>query len=45
VAVRRHLLHERLEGESFNPTVLVPDPDGEPLALSQDGSVYRLELK
>jgi hypothetical protein len=44
-ALHRHLLHERVEGESFNPTVIVPDPDGEPLALSQDGSVFRVELK
>jgi glucose/arabinose dehydrogenase len=42
-ALHRHLLHERVEGESFNPTVLVPDPEGEPLALSQDGTVFRLE--
>ncbi len=42
-AVHRHLLHERAEGESFNPTVLVPDPDGEPLILSQNGTVSRLE--
>jgi len=44
-ALHRHLLHERVEGESFNPTVIVPDPDGEPLALSQDGSVFWVELK
>ena len=41
-AERRHLLYDRLEGESVNPTVLAPDADGEPLVLSQNGTVFRL---
>jgi len=43
-ADRRHLLYERAEGESVNPTVLAPDTNGEPLVLSQNGTVFRLTM-
>ncbi len=42
-AVRRHLLYERSGDESFNPTVIAQDSDGEPLVFSQNGTVFTLE--
>jgi len=44
VAQHRHLLYERPEGDSVNPTVLVPDFDGEPLVLSQNGIMFQIEM-
>lgn len=43
-AVRRLLIHDRAGNESFNPTVIAPDADGEPLVLSQNGAVYAIEV-
>lgn len=42
-ATRRLLLHRRDEGEKLNPTLLTADADGEPVILSQEGNLYRLE--
>ncbi len=42
-ATRRLLIHERAENESFNPTVIGQDADGEPLVLSQNGAVFAIE--
>lgn len=44
-ATRRWLLHERSGQESFNPTVIAPDAEGEPLVLSQHGAVFVLEAR
>ena len=41
-ATRRWLIHQRSEGESFNPTVIAADAEGEPLVLSQNGAVFVL---
>ncbi len=43
-ALKRHLLHQRSEGDSLNPTVLAADAAGEPLVLSQDGAAYAIEM-
>lgn len=43
-ALRRLLLHERVGTANFNPTVLAPDADGEPLVLSQNGEAFVIEM-
>lgn len=42
-AVRRLVLHRRPENDKFNPTVICADSDGEPVVMSQEGNLYRLE--
>lgn len=42
-AVKRHLVHRKDPEHKFNPTLVTADVDGEPVLLSQEGSVYRLE--
>ena len=42
-AVRRHVLHRRDEGSKLNPTLVTADVDGEPVILSQEGALYRVE--
>lgn len=44
-ATRRLLLHRRDEAEKLNPTLLTADADGEPVVLSQEGNLYRLEYQ
>ncbi|WP_395747769.1 PQQ-dependent sugar dehydrogenase [Prosthecobacter sp.] len=41
--VRRSVLHRKEPEHKFNPTLVTADPDGEPVLLSQDGALYRLE--
>lgn len=42
-AVRRSVLHRKDPEHKFNPTLVTADVDGEPVLLSQDGALYRLE--
>lgn len=44
IATRRLLLHRKAEGHKFNPTLVSADADGEPILLSQEGNLYRLEF-
>lgn len=44
IATRRLLLHRKNEGDKFNPTLVSEDAEGEPILLSQEGNLYRLEL-
>ena len=41
--VRRAVLHRRHETDKFNPTLVTADATGEPVLLSQEGALYRLE--
>ena len=41
--VKRHLVHRKDAEHKFNPTLVTADVDGEPVLLSQEGSLYRLE--
>ncbi len=41
--VRRSVLHRKDPEHKFNPTLVTADLDGEPVLLSQDGALYRLE--
>lgn len=41
--VRRGVLHRKDPEHKFNPTLVTADADGEPVILSQEGSLYRLE--
>jgi glucose/arabinose dehydrogenase len=41
--VRRSVLHRKDPEHKFNPTLVTADVDGEPVLLSQDGALYRLE--
>lgn len=40
---RRSVLHRKDAEHKFNPTLVTADVDGEPVLLSQDGALYRLE--
>jgi quinoprotein glucose dehydrogenase len=40
---RRSVLHRKDSEHKFNPTLVTADVDGEPVLLSQDGALYRLE--
>ncbi len=40
---RRWVLHRGPAPHKFNPTLVVEDAEGEPVVLSQDGGIYRLE--
>lgn len=42
-AVKRHLVHRKDPEHKFNPTLVTADVDGEPVLLSQEGALYRLE--
>lgn len=42
-ATRRLVLHRRAESTKLNPTLITPDAEGEPILLSQEGNLYRLE--
>ncbi len=41
--VRRSVLYRKDPEHKFNPTLVTADVDGEPVLLSQDGALYRLE--
>ncbi|MCF7786340.1 MAG: PQQ-dependent sugar dehydrogenase [Prosthecobacter sp.] len=41
--VRRSVLYRKDPELKFNPTLVTADIDGEPVLLSQDGALYRLE--
>lgn len=41
--VKRAVLHRRDDGDKFNPTLVTADAEGEPVVLSQEGMIYRLE--
>lgn len=40
---RRSVLHRKDPEHKFNPSLVTADVDGEPVLLSQDGTLYRLE--
>lgn len=42
-AKRRLLLHRKPESMKLNPTLITADVEGEPVILSQEGNLYRLE--
>jgi quinoprotein glucose dehydrogenase len=42
-AARRLVLHRGPAPHKFNPTLVTEDAEGEPVILSQDGGLYRLE--
>lgn len=42
-ATRRLLLHRGPAPHKFNPTLVTEDSEGEPVILSQEGGLYRLE--
>jgi glucose/arabinose dehydrogenase len=44
-ALRRLVLHRGPAQHKFNPTLVVADAEGEPVVLSQDGAIYRLEAR
>ena len=39
----RSVLHRKDPEQKFNPSLVAADVDGEPVLLSQDGALYRLE--
>lgn len=41
--LRRGVLHRKDAEHKFNPTLVTADANGEPVVLSQEGSIYRLE--
>jgi quinoprotein glucose dehydrogenase len=42
-AAKRIVLHRRGDSDKFNPTLVTADAEGEPILLSQEGAIYRLE--
>ncbi|MCW0219190.1 MAG: PQQ-dependent sugar dehydrogenase [Prosthecobacter sp.] len=42
-ATRRLVLHRKAEASKLNPTLVTADAEGEPIIMSQDGALYRLE--
>ncbi|TDU72790.1 quinoprotein glucose dehydrogenase [Prosthecobacter fusiformis] len=42
-ATRRLVVHRKPDAMKFNPTLLTSDAQGEPVLLSQEGNLYRLE--
>lgn len=45
VATKRGVLHRKAPDHKFNPTLVTADAEGEPLILSQEGALYRLEAQ
>ena len=45
VATKRGVLHRKALDHKFNPTLVTADADGEPVILSQEGTLYRLEAQ
>lgn len=45
VPVRRGVLHRKSADHKFNPTLVTADAEGEPVILSQEGALYRLEAQ
>jgi glucose/arabinose dehydrogenase len=43
LASRRSVLHRKDPEHKFNPSLVTADVNGEPVLLSQDGALYRLE--
>jgi quinoprotein glucose dehydrogenase len=43
--MRRLVLQRGPLPHKFNPTLVTADPEGEPILLSQDGALYRLEME
>lgn len=43
--VKRGLLHRKDPEHKFNPTLVTADTNGEPVILSQEGGLYRLEAE
>lgn len=43
--LRRGVLHRKEAEHKFNPTLVTADAEGEPVLLSQEGALYRLELQ
>lgn len=43
--VRRSVLHRKEPEHKLNPTLVAADADGEPVVLSQEGTLYRLETE
>lgn len=41
--LKRGVLHRKDSEHKFNPTLVTADADGEPVILSQEGGMYRLE--
>ncbi|MCB1278510.1 PQQ-dependent sugar dehydrogenase [Prosthecobacter sp.] len=44
-ASRRSVLYRKSADHKFNPTLVASDPEGEPVLLSQEGTMYRLETE
>lgn len=42
---RRLVLHRGPAPQKFNPTLITTDSEGEPILLSQEGALYRLEME
>lgn len=42
---KRGVLHRKDPEHKFNPTLVTADAEGEPVILSQEGTLYRLELE
>lgn len=45
VPLKRGVLHRKAPEHKFNPTLVTADADGEPVILSQEGTLYRLEAQ
>ena len=45
VPLKRGVLHRKVPEHKFNPTLVTADADGEPVILSQEGTLYRLEAQ
>lgn len=43
--VKRGVLHRKQPDHKFNPTLVAADANGEPVLLSQEGALYRLEAE
>lgn len=41
--LKRGVLHRKAPEHKFNPTLVTADVDGEPVILSQEGTLYRIE--
>ena len=45
VPVKRGVLSRKVPDHKFNPTLVTADTEGEPLILSQEGTLYQLEAQ